>query len=76
MITLRILAASILMAAVARGVWVVVNGIVGTSLIGQLVSVGLALGVSVALYAKAVLLMRIPEARQIEDLVRGRLRRA
>ena len=50
--------------------------LVGTSLIGQLVSVGLALGVSVALYAKAVLLMRIPEARQIEDLVRGRLRRA
>jgi putative peptidoglycan lipid II flippase len=74
MITLRILAASAVMAAVARGVWVLVNAIVGTSFLGQLVSVGLALAVAIALYAKVVLLMRIPEARQIEDLVKGRLR--
>jgi putative peptidoglycan lipid II flippase len=75
MITLRILAAAVVMAAVARGIWVVTNGIVGTSLLGQLISVGLALGVSVALYARVVLLMQIPEARQIEELVTGRLRR-
>ncbi len=74
MITLRILAASALMAAVARGVWVVANSIVGTSLIAQLISVGLGIGVAVALYAKIVLLMRIPEAQQIEELVLGRLR--
>ena len=74
MITLRILAASVVMAAIARGVWVVVNSIVGTSLIGQLISVGLAIGVAVGLYAKVVLLMRIPEARQIEELLLGRLR--
>jgi putative peptidoglycan lipid II flippase len=74
MITLRILAAAVLTAAVARGIWVVVNSIVGTSLAGQLISVGLALVLSVALYARIVLLMRIPEARQIEELVLGRLR--
>jgi putative peptidoglycan lipid II flippase len=75
MITLRILAAAVLMAAVARGVWLVANSVVGTSLIGQLIAVGLAIGISVGLYAKIVLLMRIPEARQIEELVLGRLRR-
>jgi hypothetical protein len=74
MITLRILAASALMAALARGVWAVANSIVGTSFIAQLISVGLGIGVAVALYAKVVLLMRIPEAKQIEELVLGRLR--
>jgi hypothetical protein len=44
-------------------------------LIGQLIAVGLAIGISIGLYAKVVLLMRIPEARQIEELVMGRLRR-
>ncbi len=74
MITLRILAASVVMAAVAKGVWAVVNSIVGTSFIAQLISVGLAITVSVGLYAKVVLLMRIPEAKQIEELLLGRLR--
>ncbi len=76
MITLRILAASALMAAIARGIWVVVNSIVGTSLLGQIISVGLALTIAIALYARIVLLMRIPEALQIEQLIRGRLGRA
>ena len=74
MITLRILAASVVMAAVARGVWTVLNSIVGSSFIAQLISVGIALVIAIALYAKVVLLMRIPEARQIEELVVGRLR--
>jgi putative peptidoglycan lipid II flippase len=76
MITLRILIATAIMAALARGIWVLANSIVGTSLIGQIVSVGLALGISIALYGRLVLLMRIPEARQIQELVGGRLRRA
>jgi hypothetical protein len=76
MITLRILAATAVMAALARGIWVVANSIVGTSLIGQLISVGLAVVVSVALYAKIVLLMRIPEAEQIQRLILERLRPA
>src|SRR5947209_19220127 len=76
MITARVLVASILMAALARGIWVGVDALVGRSLIGQLVSVGLALGLALALFARLVLTMRIPEARQIEALVMSRVRRA
>jgi putative peptidoglycan lipid II flippase len=75
MITARILAASALTGAIARGVWVLVNGALGTSLIAQILSVGLAVVVAGAFYAWAVLNLRIPEARQIERLVLGRLGR-
>ena len=51
-----------------------IDGARGESLPGELISVGVAIGVSLALYAKLVLTMRIPEARQIQDLVVGRLR--
>jgi putative peptidoglycan lipid II flippase len=74
MITARILVASLLMAAVARGVWALLHSLLGDSLAGQLISVGVAIAAASALYAKAVLAMRIPEARQIEELVAGRLR--
>jgi putative peptidoglycan lipid II flippase len=76
MITARIVVATALMGALAFGVWTVVDRIVGRSLAGQIVAVGLAIAASCALYAKAVLVMRIPEARQIETLVLQRLRRA
>jgi putative peptidoglycan lipid II flippase len=72
MITVRILVASAIMAAVARGLWTGFDDLLGRSLSAQLVSVGIAVAVAVALYAKIVLTMRIPEARQIEELVRGR----
>ena len=75
MITARILVASVLMAAVAWVVWTGVDQVVGRSLPGQIVSVGIAVGLALALYAKAVLTMRIPEARQIQQLVAGRMRR-
>jgi putative peptidoglycan lipid II flippase len=74
MITARILLASTLMAAVAWAVWSVADGIVGRSVAGQIVSVGVAVVAAGALYAKAVLVMRIPEARQIEALISSRLR--
>jgi putative peptidoglycan lipid II flippase len=76
MITARILVASVLMAAAAFGVWAAVDRLVGRSLPGQIVSVGLAIAAACALYAKAVLVMRVPEARQIEALVLQRLGRA
>jgi putative peptidoglycan lipid II flippase len=76
MITIRILVASVLMAALARGVWVAADNVLGTGLVGQIVSVGLATGLGLALYGRLVLAMRIPEARQIEALVRERLHRA
>ncbi|MGZ6559919.1 MAG: murein biosynthesis integral membrane protein MurJ [Solirubrobacteraceae bacterium] len=74
MITVRILVASAIMAAIARLIWEVLRSLLGESLPAELISVGVAVGVSLALYAKMALAMRIPEARQIQDLVVGRLR--
>jgi putative peptidoglycan lipid II flippase len=74
MITARILVASALMAVVAWAVWSGVDQLVGRSLPGQIVSVGFAVGLALALYATAVLKMRIPEARQIQQLIIGRTR--
>jgi putative peptidoglycan lipid II flippase len=75
MITVRIVVASVITAAIARLVWTLLNGLLGQSIPAQVISVGLAVGVAGAFYAKAVLAMRIPEARQIEALILGRLRR-
>ena len=46
----------------------------GRSLLAQIISVGVAISAGIAVYAKTVLAMRIPEARQIEALIVGRLR--
>jgi putative peptidoglycan lipid II flippase len=73
MITARITIATILMAAVARGVWAGLDHLLGRSLLAQIVSVGVAVTAATVLYARLVLWMRIPEARQIQDLVHERL---
>ncbi len=73
MVTARILVASVLMAALARGIWTLIDGIAGHSLPAEIISVGLAITVGLYVYARIVLAMRIPEARQIQGLVRGRL---
>jgi putative peptidoglycan lipid II flippase len=75
MITARIAIASVITAAIARGVWALLNSLLGQSIFAQLISVGLAVAIAGAFYAKAVLAMRIPEARQIEALLLSRLRR-
>jgi putative peptidoglycan lipid II flippase len=74
MITARILVATAIMAAAAWGVWLGIDRALGRSLAAQILSVGIALLVGCALYAKIALTMRIPEARQIEALVLSRLR--
>jgi putative peptidoglycan lipid II flippase len=76
MITIRILIASALLAGVSWLIWKGLDAALGRSLIAQLLSVGLAIAIGGVVYAKCVLAMRIPEARQIEALVMGRLRRA
>ncbi len=76
MITLRILVATVIMAAVARGLWAGLDYLLGTSLIAELISVGVPITLSCALYGKAALAMRIPEARQIEMLIESRMRGA
>jgi putative peptidoglycan lipid II flippase len=73
MITARILAASVVTAVIARVVWVLVDHLVGTSIAGQVVSVGLATALAGLFYAWAVTRMRIPEARQIQAMIRNRL---
>jgi putative peptidoglycan lipid II flippase len=75
MITMRILVATVIMAAVARGLWVLLDTGLGTSLPAQIVAVGVPCAVAGVLYGWLTLKMRIPEARQIQQLVMGRLRR-
>jgi putative peptidoglycan lipid II flippase len=75
MITARIAAASAVLAAVSWAVWKGLASLLGTSLAAQIVSVGVAIALGGVVYAKTVLTMRIPEARQIEALVRSRLHR-
>ncbi|HUA73106.1 MAG TPA: murein biosynthesis integral membrane protein MurJ [Solirubrobacteraceae bacterium] len=74
MITMRILAGTIIMAAIARGIWVGLDHLLGDSLAAQILSVGIASAVACALYAKLMLTMRVPEARQIQGLIMARLR--
>jgi putative peptidoglycan lipid II flippase len=76
MITVRIIVASALMAGAAYAVWKLFDALLGHSLPAGLVSVGGGLAVGGFAYARLVLAMRIPEARQIEDLVLSRLGRA
>jgi putative peptidoglycan lipid II flippase len=76
MITVRILVATVIMAALAWALWSGLNRLLGTSLVAQIISLGIAIAAACALYGKTVLAMRIPEARQVEALVMARLRRA
>jgi putative peptidoglycan lipid II flippase len=71
----RILAASALLAAVAYGLHRLLDELLGRSLPGQVVSVGTAIVVGLAVYAYAVLALRVPEARQIRAAVAARARR-
>jgi putative peptidoglycan lipid II flippase len=75
MITVRILVASALIAALSWIVWNFLDSLLGRSLPAQIVSVGFAIGSGIVLYAKLVLVMRIREARQIEALIRSRFGR-
>jgi putative peptidoglycan lipid II flippase len=76
MITARIVVATAIMTAVGWGIWKGLDSLLGTALIAQIISLGVAGAVAVVLYAKLTLAMRIPEARQIESLIRQRLGRA
>ena len=73
-VTMRILVATVLMSALAWAVWTILNHLLGQSLPAQIASVGIATVAAGVLYAKLVLAMGIPEARQIRSLVVSRLR--
>jgi putative peptidoglycan lipid II flippase len=71
----QVLAASALLAGAAYGAWYALDQALGRGLLGQVVSVGAALMIGGVVYAATVHLLRIPEARQIERLLVGRLSR-
>ena len=75
MITARIVIATVIMAALARGIWVGLDSLLGRSLVAQIFAVGIAVSVAGIVYARLALTMRVPEARQIEFLIRQRLGR-
>jgi putative peptidoglycan lipid II flippase len=75
MITVRILIATAVVTAVAWLLWTGLDSLLGRSLPAQIIAVGLPLAAAVVIYSKLVLMMRIPEARQVQSLVMSRLGR-
>jgi putative peptidoglycan lipid II flippase len=75
MITARIVVASALLAGVAWAVWKLVDSALGTSLPAEVFSVGGAAAAGLFVYMRAVLVMRVPEAHEVSDLIRARLGR-
>lgn len=71
-ITARIVLASALLAGAAWGVWRLLDAVLGTSLLAQVVSVGLGIAVGISIYALAVLVLRVPEAHQIRRFITRR----
>jgi putative peptidoglycan lipid II flippase len=69
----KMLVASALLGAVAYGTWRVLDEALGRGLLGQILSVGGGLTLGAIVYGVTVHLLRIPEARQIERLLAGRL---
>ncbi|HEV7528985.1 MAG TPA: murein biosynthesis integral membrane protein MurJ [Solirubrobacteraceae bacterium] len=76
MITARIVVASALLAGVSWAVWRLLDDLLGTSLIAQVISVGGAGAAGLFVYVRAVLAMRVPEAHQVSRLIRAQLGRA
>ncbi len=76
MITARILLASALLAGVSWLLWRLLDDLLGTSLIAQIVSVGAAGAGGLYVYTRAVLAMRVPEAHQVHRLISAQLGRA
>jgi putative peptidoglycan lipid II flippase len=74
MITARIVVIAIPTGVIARLVWALLNSLAGTSLFGQIVSVGFAIAAAAGFYIWAISHMRVPEWQQIESMLMRRLR--
>ena len=70
------LAAAALQAIVSWATWAVLDDALGRAFVAQAVSLGVAILVGLAAYAALVRAMELDEARQIQRLFAGRLRRA
>ena len=75
MITTRILVATAISTTIGWLLWEGLDAVLGRSVVAQLITMVIALSAAGVIYARLVLLMRIPEARQIESLIMGRFRR-
>jgi putative peptidoglycan lipid II flippase len=69
---LRIALASAALAAVALGVWELLDGILGRGLLGQIVSLSTALAAGGLVYLGAAKLLRLAELEQMTRLLRRR----
>ncbi len=69
----RMLLAAGLLAGAAYATWWMLDDLLGRGLAAQCISVGTALTAGGLVYTGSVLLMRVPEAGQILDLLAGRL---
>jgi putative peptidoglycan lipid II flippase len=67
---------AVVLGLVAYVVWSGLDHALGRSLPGQIVSVTGAIALGAAVYAGVVLFLGLPEARQVRDLFRRRLRRS
>jgi putative peptidoglycan lipid II flippase len=71
----RMLVAAVLLGGVAYGVWRGLDAALGTRLVAQIVSVGIAIVAGLGVYAAAVLALRVREAHQVRAFVGGALGR-
>jgi putative peptidoglycan lipid II flippase len=71
----QIALAAALLAGVAWGVWSALDELLGRALGAQILAVGLAAVAGTLVYAGAVLLVRLPEAAQIQQALARRWRR-
>jgi putative peptidoglycan lipid II flippase len=67
---IRIVLASLALAGASLGVWEVLDGALGRGLLGQIVSLGSALGIGGLVYLGAARLLRIAELEQVARLLR------
>ncbi|MDP9188052.1 MAG: murein biosynthesis integral membrane protein MurJ, partial [Actinomycetota bacterium] len=68
--TTRITAAAALLAGVSYLAWLGLDELLGSGLIAQAVSLGLALALGAAVFVAAVVALRVPEAEQVLRLLR------
>ena len=70
--TARVAAAAAALAGVSYAVWDLLDGALGRGLAGQVISLSVGLALGAAVYAAAIMALRIPEAQQIWRLLRRR----
>jgi putative peptidoglycan lipid II flippase len=75
MITARVIVASALLGVASWVVWFAIDRLVGRSLPAEIVSVGAAAAAGLFVYVRALLAMSVPEAHEVNGLIRARLGR-